>query len=529
MGIIYTLVIFFVVTFFVNVNANFQDGKSYQDLISDITQFNTESEDEPCPGMYIIANYDSYTQQMVYTADIYGTRIPILSPNSIQLKTEPHSTGVYSAPVYASLGEGAHGAITEAIYTPNNHDKNNQVIAIKHVPYTVMAKDYVCHILEETSIMYSLYTNTSHKFSNIMVPVLGLIDAYSLSIPMAKDIQTIFSERLNYSLMPRNKDNKDSLVPSKKSILRTPLALVMEKMDCTVTEYIHYNGCRKAAMYKYSSSPSRNERRNRLFPPSSYVSSSSSLFTRLRILSEIAYGLMILHNDVGAAHGDIKGINILMNKFGSPVFTDFGRYTVRSISNQRNIDNSNLSPYYKHHHYYSSLSMTSKYRPSSFANICNYPVHIDRTFYNISKSSNIQAYIRSHSTISKVSLGDGNVYTDGYAAPETLYDPILNGPSIATASTDIFAFAVTMWELLVKYIPKYGPFFHLPNYKVLDTAIMAGVRPLLNKELMIDNLPHEMIHLMQLMWLHNRELRPNSTEIYYTLQSIMNKMEYGKK
>lgn len=468
---------------------NYYEEKYYErwiiDESSSVYSFDDDQK-EPCKGMVIETERNPITHELMHTAKIKGVRIPILSPRTVQV----------TASKFANLGEGAHGAITEGVYTSPWH--NNLSIAIKHIPFTVQYSTALCELLEESRIMYTLYTNTSNTFSDYMVPFLGLVDAYSLNLPMNTAIVEDFPVRLHYPSSDYScKDGKDSegcrgyYVSTQP--LRSPLALVMEKMLCTATEYIHHNGCRHAVRKSVLKDQA-------LLNPSSLVS-------RLGIVQDISESLIILHDVIQASHGDIKGINILINKDGHAVLTDFSRFQYRSTDRK----------FYPGPKAVPSLSFI------------DHPEYMDRSLQNGSifdtEDENVRIYPR---IVSKLTLGNGNVYTDGFGAPETLYAPELNGPATASASSDVYALGITMWELFTKHLPEKGPYGYLPNFRLLDTAIMAGARPSLDKTIMINDIPDEVLHIMKHCWLHDRDLRLTSKEISVKIREILQR-NYRRK
>jgi hypothetical protein len=349
----------------------------------------------------------------------------------------PSSVRVLNASAVGGLGEGAHGQVTAGLLDspfllPPTGTKGRPApipVAIKHVPSTPAL---ACRLLEEGARMRALSVREGVPG---IIPVYGAIRAEALGLPAAKD----------------------------------SYALVMARMACTAARFVSDKGC------------------------PGYLGGPPGLRERLVVLADAAESLASLHDEAGAAHGDVKGANVLVGTDGRGWMTDFGRYTPREAA-ALNETATALHP--------ASSAVTGRGLP-------------------LPPILNTDA---DGEPLSRLVAGDGAVYTDGWGAPETLYTLSLNSPSIATAKSDVFAFGVTMWEMFVRQRPRGGPFAHLPTERILDAAIMAGARPPSARENLLEGLPDDLVDLMRRCWDGERDRRPSMRRVARALREALTRL-----
>lgn len=181
---------------------------------------------------------------------------------------------------------------------------------------------------------------------------------------------------------------------------------------------------------------------------------------KLRILVNISHGLADLHL-IGIVHGDLKPDNVLLSEHNPPMvrLADFGLAAMRGqLDHGGTLGNSSLS--------------------------------------------------KTHRTRG----------TPLYAAPEMLVNPFDDEADGTVArssrSTDMYAFALIMWEVLARK----KPFSHINNFNetMLVKTVHKGKRPPMADIIEI-NTPPMVVDLIERCWSSNRADRQTATECFSIL------------
>jgi serine/threonine protein kinase len=392
--------------------------------------------------------------------------VPVLPSSSVHLPPTQRR---------GDLGAGAHGELTSA-----THDGHGRV-ALKFLDREARPRAH-CALLREAAA----HVYISRRLPKFVVPIYGVVDAREVGLRIPLGVYTDAERRGTAPPSPR-------------------FAVVMRRMHCAAPL------CPSLLLPSPNATTSGSERG---------LADPASLKNRLIILLQGAEALRALHEVVGAVHGDVKGLNLLVDVdeeevvggLASPSFapphsarhsspgsvggapeslprarlSDFGRFTRRSFGPKSNVSCG-----------YAAVGGVEQ-EEGRGATASRHPSASSR---------------HPSALVSRLEAGDGAVYSDGFGAPETLYCPALNSPSAASASSDVFAFGVTMWEMLVRVRPLDGPFAFLPTQRLVDSAILSGVRPPTGRESLLPCVPLDVLALMRECWRGERERRPGMGEV----------------
>ena len=197
----------------------------------------------------------------------------------------------------------------------------------------------------------------------------------------------------------------------------------------------------------------------------------------------LAVAMDFLHS-ANILHRDLKSLNILLDAWWSPRIADFGLSTVKHTSRAGGASTSPRS-----------------LRSRGSATVAPAP-QVSRP-----RSSFLASSTGSWDTHSSGEGGTGPLGSLFWLAPEVLS----GGPLAATRAADVYAFAITMWEMLTRT----EPYAERPSLSVVLDVAAGRARPNLA---LLPAWATSQTDLLERAWRQESEIRPTFRELALVLQ-----------